>query len=169
MMVGSPCECAYNRCLPAVDKNPHTLCNSCGGRECSADDRCGDFYNWSDEMWAEVSHYHFKLAAQREKKKKRMAKASSSPSSFTGFLPSMPVPLHNLSSSFDTVVTSSIASTGHTCHVTYAASLLVISSRPCVLQVVSSSGEPGRKRKCEHYCLSSSVTKDEMFVEFQMF
>ena len=44
-------------------------------------------------MWSKVSNYLCKLAVQRERK----AKAASSSSIFSGFSPSMPVPLCDLS------------------------------------------------------------------------
>ena len=49
-----------------------------------------------------------KLAAQRERKKERKAKVASTSSSV--FSPTMPIPLCSLSSSFDNVVVSSVAS-----------------------------------------------------------
>ena len=74
------------------------LCASCRGEECNIDDRCADCCDWDDEIWQHISSYHVRLAIQRERKKGRKVKAASS-SSFSGFSPSVPVPLGELSSS----------------------------------------------------------------------
>ena len=90
--------------LPARDKEPRLLYSSCRGEECNIDDGCGDYYFWDDDMWQKVNKYHAKLALERN------AKAASSSSSFSGFTLSMPVPLCNLSFSFDSAVVTSVAS-----------------------------------------------------------
>ena len=59
--------------LPAVGKDPRTLCSDCRGRECSMEDLCGDCYDWTDKMQTKVSMYRTKLAAQGEKERKDKA------------------------------------------------------------------------------------------------
>ena len=59
-------------------------------------------------MWHKVSSYHSKLAIQRERKKERKAKAAPYHSSFSGFSPSMPVPLCKLSSSVESVSVTTV-------------------------------------------------------------
>ena len=37
--------------LPARDKDSHVLCINCCGKNYTADDRCTDCHNWTDEKW----------------------------------------------------------------------------------------------------------------------
>ena len=136
IIVSSPCQCSgtlekvCNCFLPARDKDPHLLCSSCRGRECNIDDCCVDYHSWDDEMWHKVSDYHAKLAVQRERKKERKAKAASSSSSFSCFSSFMPVPLCELSSSStDSAVITSVASSSLVCPVTLTLSLLIVSAQ----------------------------------------
>ena len=120
MMATSLRKCAgtvnrvCNRFLPAVDKNPHSLCTACRGKECNTDNLCGECY-----MWSKVSVYRIKLASQREKKERKGKVAAAS--SFSGFSSSMPVPLKCLLTSFETAVVSTVAASIDTCQVTYTA------------------------------------------------
>ena len=86
-----------NRFLPVKDKDPNLFCISCRGKGCKADSQCGDGHDWDDKMWHKVNDHHMKLAAPREKKEERKAKAVLL-SSFFGFSPTMPIPLCELSS-----------------------------------------------------------------------
>ena len=97
-----------------MDKDPHSLCSGCIGKECSADDGCDECYEWSDDIWTKISDNCVKLAAERERK----AKAAS----FSGFSPFVPVPLRCLCSSFDNSVLSTVAASINTCNITYATS-----------------------------------------------
>ena len=86
--------------------NPHLLCVSCRSEECNIDDKFGDCYNWDDDIWQKVSSYNSKPAIRWEKK----AKAASS-FSFSGFSPSVPVPMCELTSSLENIVVTSVPST----------------------------------------------------------
>ena len=66
------------RFLPAKDHDPHRLCVTCRGKSCNVDDQCVECHEWSEERCREVAAYAVKLSAQREKKKERKAKSSSS-------------------------------------------------------------------------------------------
>ena len=91
-------------------------------------------------MWAKVSYYCVKLAAQIEEERK--AKAFSS--SFSGFSLSMPVPLHNSSYSFYNAVVSTIASSIDACHVTYVASSTIALVKPFISPVIFQVNRAGR-------------------------
>ena len=105
-MVPSPRQCpgnfgkVCNHFLPSRDNDPHRLCTSCRGKVFSIGDRCEDCYDWSDDKWHRVGEYLAKLSVQHERKKERQAEATSS--SFSGFSPSVPVPLCQLQSPYDT-------------------------------------------------------------------
>ena len=130
IIVSLPCQCpgtsekVCNCFLPARDNDPRRLCSSCRGKECNIDDRCVDCHDWDNEMWRKVSDYHAKVAVQKERK----AKAASSPSSFPGFLSSVPVPLCELSSSsIDSAVVTFIAFSYLVRAVAFTSSLLIVS------------------------------------------
>ena len=95
---------------------------------CNIDNQCEDCHDWGDDMWNRVGEYHAKLPLQWERKKERKAKAASSSSSFSGFSHSVPVPLCQLSSSYDIIVIS-IASS-YSCAVTFASSFPLVSTAP---------------------------------------
>ena len=92
--------------LPSKENDFHCFCGACLGKSCKLDDRCEECHNWSYDHCNRVSEYLHKLSLQREKKHERKAKASSSFSSLSGFLPSMLVPLYQLLSSADIVTTT---------------------------------------------------------------
>ena len=95
-MVSSPRKClgvegkVCNQFLPSKENNPQCLCVACCGKICKYDDCCEECHDWSDDRCNHISDYMEKLPLQCERKRKQRAKASSS--SFSGFLPSMPVP-----------------------------------------------------------------------------
>ena len=64
-------------------------------------------------------------------------------------------------------VVSTVAASLDTCWVTYSTFSLIVSISPFVSPVSATSAEPSRKR--ERSGLSSSVTKEEMWAEFQKF
>ena len=76
-------------------------------------------------------------------------KAASSSSSFSGFSPSMPVPLCEFSTSFDSTVVTSVAATSTACSVAFASSLAIVSAQPFVSHNVCFSGEQSQKRRRE--------------------
>ena len=94
--------------LPSMENDSHRLCVTCLGKSYRSDDHCEECYNWSDDHCNRVSEYLAKLSLQREKRRERKAEASSS--SFSGFSPSMPVPLCRLLSSAGTGVVMTILS-----------------------------------------------------------
>ena len=120
-----------NRFLPVRDNDPHQFCASCRGKTCNIDDRCEDCHDWTDYMWHRLGEYLAKLSVQQERKKERRAKAASSSSSFSGFSPSMPVPLCQLSSPYDNVVATSVASSAASA-VTFEALSPVVSASQCL-------------------------------------
>ena len=61
-IAGSVC----NRFLPAMEKDPHSLCSNCQGQECNVEGWSCDCCKWTDEMWTKVSEYRSKLAVQQE-------------------------------------------------------------------------------------------------------
>ena len=87
-------------------------------------DRCEDCYNWSDEKWHRVGEYLAKLSVQREQKR---AKAVSS--SFSGFSPSMPMPLCQLTFPYDTILITAVVSSS-ACVVTFSVAAPVVSAAP---------------------------------------
>ena len=95
----------WNLFLPAVDKDPHSLCSICRGKGCNADGQCSNCHDWIDDMWMKLSAYRTKLAVQWEKDRKGKAFL---PPFFSGFwLSDLPIPLGELSSSFDNAVVTS--------------------------------------------------------------
>ena len=76
--------------LPSKEYDPHRLYVACRGKSCTPDDRCEERHEWSNERCKSVVDYVEKLTVQRERKKERTTKSSSS---FSGFSPSMPITL----------------------------------------------------------------------------
>ena len=103
-----------------------------------------------------VSEYMHKLSLQREKKHERKAKASSTSSSFLGFLPAMPVPPCQLLLSAGAGGVTTIPSSS-VCSVTFLATALVVSAAPFVPSVDVTPMVPGCK-----WCrvVSEEVSKD---------
>ena len=133
-----------NRFLPSRENNPHRLCVACRGKSCRSDDRCEECHDWSDDHCGRVSKYMNKLSLQREKRRNRKAKASSS--SFSGFSPSMPVPLYQLPSSAGTGVVMTTPSS--VCAVTFSTAAPMVSAAPSVPSVDVTPVEPSHKRRC---------------------
>ena len=132
-MVPSLCQCpgvagkVCNCFLLVTGNNSHRLCTACRGKTYDIEDCCEDCHGWPDEKSCRVGEYLAKLSAQHEKKRGKKAKVSSS--SFSGFSPSMHVPLCNLPSPVCTgVVTAALSSTMFS--VTYLAATPVASSAP---------------------------------------
>ena len=120
---------AYEVCgyfLPSKEHDPHRLCVSCRGKSCHQDDRCDKCHEWPEERCSSVAAYAEKLSAQREKKKESKMKFSSSSS---GFSPSMPVPLGQLSSAMPGVVSTSVSSTA-VCAVMFAVAGPAVTTAP---------------------------------------
>ena len=101
--------------LPSKEYDPHRLYVACRGKSCTPDDRCEERHEWSNERCKSVVDYVEKLTVQRERKKERTMKSSSS---FSGFSPSMPITLGRLPSSDSSVVIAS-ASSSAMCAVTF--------------------------------------------------
>ena len=126
---GKVCNCF----LPSEENNPHRLCVVCRGKSCRSDDCCEDCHNWRDNHCNWVSDYMTRLSLQQEKKHERKAKASSS--SFSGFSPSMPVPLCQLPLSAGTGVVTTTPSSS-VCVVFFSAATPVDFATLFVLPVV---------------------------------
>ena len=112
-------------------------------------------------MWQKVSAYRSKFAVHCEKKE-RKAKSASSSFSFSGFSPSMPVPLCEWSSSMPKVIMTYAPSAS--CSVTFS-STAIISAQPFVSPNVPFAGEPCRKCKresSENYFIS----KEDVWAKF---
>ena len=91
-----------------------------------------------------VDEYLAKFSTQHEKHE-RKAEASFSSSSFSGFCPSMPVPLCNLPSPVYTGVATTALSLSE-CSVTYPAATPVVSSAPFALSLNVTPAKPSRKQ-----------------------
>ena len=115
-MVLSPRQCpgiegrVCGRFLSSKEHDPHRLCVSCRGKSCHQDGchECPEEFCKSvvaKEFCKSVVAYEEKLLVQHEKKKERNAKSSSS---FSGFSPSMPVPLRQLLFTLPRVVSTSL-------------------------------------------------------------
>ena len=85
------------------------------------DDRCSNYYGWTDEMWEEVSMYHKRFAVQLEKEKN--AKSSFSFSAFSTSV--IPIPVSVLSASFGNAITATIA-TSSVCTTMYETSSPIV-------------------------------------------
>ena len=79
-----------NLFLSSKENDPRRLCCACRGKTCNLDDHCEECYDWLDDRCKSVSDYMVKLSLQQEKCER---KAEASSLSFSGFSPSMPVPM----------------------------------------------------------------------------
>ena len=132
---------------------------SCRAKECNIDDRCSSCHDCDDEMWLQVSSYRSKLALQQEKK----AKAASS-SSFSGFSPSLPGPLCELSSSMESVIVTSLPISS-SCSVTFSSSSPIVLALLFISPDVTFAGEPSQKRREDLGAIL--ISKEKMWVQFQ--
>ena len=89
----------------------------CWGKSCTFDDRCEECHDCPDERCRTIANYIEKLSLQCERKKERKTKLSSS--SFSGFSPSMLVPLGQLPSLAGSRVVATSASSFAVCATTY--------------------------------------------------
>ena len=89
-------------------------------------------------MWNNVSTYRNKLAAQRQKKERKV-KASLFLALF--FSPAVPIPLAELSMSYGNVVITSVALTS-ACSVLYTMPLLIVLAQPFISPAVSVCADP---------------------------
>ena len=156
MVLLSPRQCpgiegrVCGRFLSSKEHDPHRLCVSCRGKSCHQDDRCDECHEWpeefcksvvAEEFCKSVVAYEEKLLVQHEKKKERKAKSSSS---FSGFSPSMSVPLRQLLFTLPRVVSTSASSTA-VCAVTYTVAGLAVSTAPVTTPAIPVNENP-RKR-----------------------
>ena len=121
--------------LTSKEHDSHRLCVACRSKFCHLDDHCDECHEWSEECWKSVLEYMEKLSLQRERKKERKTKSSSS--SFSGFFPSMSVPLGQLPSSADLGVVTTSASSSAVCTMTFtlagpAVTAVLVTSTPAV-------------------------------------
>ena len=100
-----------------------------------------------------------------ERNKRRKAKVASSTCSFSGFSPSMLVPLCELLSSFESAIVTSVASTS-SCSVAFSMSSLLFWLSRSFPPNVPFTGEPSRKRRKEDSG-AVLISKDETWEEFQ--
>ena len=100
---------------------------------------------------------------QWEKKRERKAKVSSSSSSFSGFSPSMPVPLGQLPSSLGSVVVTTTPSACLVCMVSITAAATNVSSTPFVPPADVTPVEPSCKL-CRVECTRE---KEKMLATFE--
>ena len=132
-MVLSPRQClgverrVCERFLPPKEHNPHCLCIACIGKPCHPDNQYDECHEWSEERCRSDVEYAEKLSLQRERKKEQKTKSSSS--SFSGFFPSMSVPLEQLSST-DLGVITTAASLTAVCAVMFAVAVPTVTSVP---------------------------------------
>ena len=105
--------------------------------------RCEECHDWSDKHCLHVGEYMAKLSVQREKKRERKAKASSS--SFSGFFLAMLVPLCQLPSPVGSgvMMTTPLLTV---CPVSFSACAPVVSTIPFVPPLEVTPVEPDRKR-----------------------
>ena len=115
------------RCfLLSKEHDPHRLCIACRGKSYHPDDRYNECHEWSEKHCRSIAEYAEKLSLQHGRKKERKMKSSSS--SFSGFSPSMPVPLEQLSSADSRVITTS--SSTAVCAMTFVLASPSVTSAP---------------------------------------
>ena len=125
------------------EHDPHRLYIACRGKSCTPDDRYDECHEWSDERCKRVADYVEKLSLQHKRKKERKTKSSSS---FSGFSPSMLVPLGWLPSADLGVVTTS-ASSSAVCAVMFVVAGPAVTTAPVTLTPVVTLAKHPRKRR----------------------
>ena len=150
-----------NRFLSSKENDPHRLCVAFHGKSCRSYDRCEEYHDWSDVRCNRVRDNMDKLSLQLEKRERKV-KDSSSSSSFSGFSPSMLVPLNQLPSSVGSgVVTMTPFSS--VCVVIFLATAPVVSTAPFVSPAGVTPIEPSRKR----HWVESPREKEKMLATFE--
>ena len=110
------------RFLLLKEYDPHRLCVACRGKSCHPDKWCDECHEWSEESCRSIAEYAEKLSLQCERKTKSL-------SSFSGFSPSMPVPLEQLLLADSRVITTS-ASSAAVCAVAFVVASPSVTAAP---------------------------------------
>ena len=149
-----------NQCLPSKEHDCHRLCVACRDKSCKSDDWCEECHNWLDDHCSRVSDYLEKLLLQQEKKRERKTKSYCS---FSGFSPSMPVPLGQLPSSAGSGVVTSTPSASTSCAVTFSVFGLFVSATLFVPSSDVTLVDPN----CKHRRVEGLLEQERMLVAFK--